>query len=173
MIRQPAVAGRFYPGTNDELVATIQEYLRPSETARRVIGAVIPHAGYMYSGHVAGAVYSQIQPSNQVIVLCPNHTGLGPELSIMPAGFWQTPLGQIAVDEPLSRALMAAVPHYRMTFWHTSTSMRLKCSSRSFSSSWEASCDSCRLRLGHRDGRYWKHWATGLAMWSRDWILDR
>jgi AmmeMemoRadiSam system protein B len=71
---------------------------------------VIPHAGYLYSGQVSGAVYSRVEIPPRNIVLCPNHTGLGPALSIMLSGFWQTPLGRVAIDEELSEALITADP---------------------------------------------------------------
>jgi AmmeMemoRadiSam system protein B len=62
----------------------------------------------MYSGHVAGAVYSRIRKPNRSIVLCPNHTGYGPPLSIMPDGEWMTPFGNVRIDETISTALMDA-----------------------------------------------------------------
>src|SRR5437868_2390540 len=99
MIRQPAVAGRFYPADPAELVEAIDGYTVPATERMPVIGAVIPHAGYMYSGHVAGAVYSRIQINSRTIILCPNHTGLGPPLSIMQTGAWQTPLGLMTIDD--------------------------------------------------------------------------
>jgi AmmeMemoRadiSam system protein B len=113
MIRQPAVAGRFYPGTAAELAGEIREFTDPEARKSAVIGAVIPHAGYMYSGHVAGAVYSRIKISDRLIVLCPNHTGFGPPLSIMKSGSWVTPLGTIEIDEEISAALIAADPGLR------------------------------------------------------------
>ena len=113
MIRQPAVAGRFYPNDPAELRAAIHEFIEPAVPKVPVIGAVIPHAGYVYSGHVAGSVFSRIQIPKRTIVLCPNHTGLGPPLAIMPSGAWQTPLGTVAIDEELSDALMVADPLFK------------------------------------------------------------
>src|SRR3954464_14596969 len=110
MIRQPAVSGRFYPGNPTELIEAIQTYTSPPANRIEVIGAVIPHAGYMYSGHVAGAVYARLQLPPRAIVMCPNHTGLGPPLSIMRAGSWLTPLGELAIDEEMSEALMHEDP---------------------------------------------------------------
>jgi AmmeMemoRadiSam system protein B len=110
MIRQPAVAGRFYPGTADSLTSEIRNFTNQSTPKVAAIGAVIPHAGYMYSGHVAGAVYSRIQLSARSVILCPNHTGYGPPLSIMKSGKWVTPLGAIEIDEAISAALVAADP---------------------------------------------------------------
>jgi len=70
----------------------------------------------MYSGHVAGAVYARIDLPQRNIVLCPNHTGLGTPLSIMKKGAWQTPLGDMQIDEELCEALMNADPYLQDDF---------------------------------------------------------
>ena len=75
------------------------------------IGVMVPHAGYVYSGHVAGATYSRIRIPLRTIILCPNHTGYGRPLSIMRSGSWQTPLGTLQTDTELCDELMAADPH--------------------------------------------------------------
>src|SRR5262245_38297069 len=98
MVRPPAVAGRFYPNDPDVLSAMIEKFVDRQCARERALGVVVPHAGYIYSGHVAGAVYSRVQIPARAIVLCPNHTGLGTPLSIMPRGAWQTPLGQLQID---------------------------------------------------------------------------
>src|SRR5437899_12889399 len=114
MVRQPAVAGRFYPAEPDKLSKSISEFLepasRPIQAHIKPIGVVVPHAGYMYSGHVAGAVYARIDLPQRNIVLCPNHTGLGTPLSIMKSGAWKTPLGHMKLDEELCTAVMDADP---------------------------------------------------------------
>ena len=111
MIRTPAVSGRFYPADPDELRTAVQGFLDPTQHPVRSIGIVVPHAGYMYSGHVAGAVYSRIALPLRNIILCPNHTGLGLPLSMMKTGAWQTPLGQMQIDEELCAALAEADPY--------------------------------------------------------------
>jgi MEMO1 family protein len=110
MIRRPAVAGRFYPARPAELLSDLQSFSPPVETPSQAVGIIVPHAGYMYSGHVAGAVYSQIKIPLRNIVLCPNHTGRGVPLSIMRSGAWETPLGNVEIDEEMCEALMAADP---------------------------------------------------------------
>lgn len=107
MIREPAVAGRFYNANPEKLRQDVVGFLH-SKDARpeRAIGMVSPHAGYMYSGHVAGAVFSRIKIPKKLVILCPNHTGLGVEASINSSGFWQTPLGEAPVDEALAHRLM-------------------------------------------------------------------
>jgi MEMO1 family protein len=112
MIRRPAVAGRFYPAEPEKLTQSIRDFLEPAAKERTsAIGIVVPHAGYMYSGHVAGAVYARLDLPERNIVLCPNHTGLGTPLSIMKSGAWQTPLGNMEIDEELCNSLIAADPY--------------------------------------------------------------
>ena len=104
-IRRPAVAGRFYPGDRDTLLGEVRTYLSPTEKTFSAIGCVVPHAGYIYSGHVAGAVFARLNIPQRCIVLCPNHTGMGQSLAIMSGGAWETPLGKVAVDSSLADAL--------------------------------------------------------------------
>jgi len=106
MLRKPAVAGRFYPADKEALQAALADYLGEVRADTRARGVIVPHAGYMYSGHVAGAVYSRLMMPSRVIVMCPNHTGLGPALSIMSDGAWETPLGQVPVDKVLAKSLL-------------------------------------------------------------------
>src|SRR5216117_1673221 len=108
MLRRPAVAGRFYPAEPEKLTASIREFLEPPQERIHALGVVVPHAGYMYSGHVAGAVYARVDLPQRCIVLCPNHTGFGAPLSIMKSGSWETPLGHMQIDEELCEALMRA-----------------------------------------------------------------
>lgn len=111
MIRKPAVAGRFYPSNSDELKKSVDGFLDAAQTRVKAIGLVVPHAGYMYSGHVAGAVYSRVELPQRVVILCPNHTGFGRPLSIMKSGAWLTPLGAMQIDAELCEALMDADPN--------------------------------------------------------------
>jgi hypothetical protein len=108
--RPPAVAGRFYPGDATTLEADVRSYLSPSELRTRAIGCVIPHAGYVYSGHVAGAVFAKVEIPATCMILCPNHTGMGHPLAIMSQGLWDTPLGAVAIDSHLADSLMQAFP---------------------------------------------------------------
>ncbi|MES0328807.1 MAG: AmmeMemoRadiSam system protein B [Dehalococcoidales bacterium] len=105
MIRQPAVAGQFYPGTAEELRATIDGLVDKEVVKEEVIGLVSPHAGYIYSGPVAGATISRIKFRDTFIVIGPNHTGMGKPFSIMTEGAWQTPLGEVAIDSELARQI--------------------------------------------------------------------
>ena len=114
-IRAPAVAGRFYPGRADELLREILEYTSAGKTpveAGRIaaIGCVAPHAGYIYSGGVAGAVYARLEIPKRCVILCPNHTGKGRPLSIMANTTWQTPLGEVAADAEMGARLLRRFP---------------------------------------------------------------
>src|SRR5690349_14648250 len=111
VLRHPAVAGRFYPGIPDDLRAEARDYLsQTTQPTVRAIGCIAPHAGYMYSGHVAGAVFARIEIPERCVVLCPNHTGLGRALAIMSEGQWETPLGKISIDTQLAEELKRHLP---------------------------------------------------------------
>lgn len=108
--RPPAVAGSFYEGTPGGLREQVQACFAmnaPVEKKERFIGAVVPHAGLMYSGHVAAAFYAVAELPKRFIILCPNHTGMGHNAAINREGQWRTPLGTVPVDEALATALMA------------------------------------------------------------------
>lgn len=109
-VREPAVAGRFYPGDAAKLRADVDSYLSPPHERVRAIGCIAPHAGYIYSGRVAGAVFSRLEIPSSCIVLCPNHTGFGHPLAIMKEGAWRTPLGDLPIDSDLAKKLLQAFP---------------------------------------------------------------
>lgn len=112
-IRPPAVAGQFYEGSPERLAGQVDLcFAANPEPPRkgRFIGAVVPHAGLMYSGHVAAAFYALAEWPKRLIILCPNHTGAGHFAAINREGAWRTPLGDAAIDTRLADALMAATP---------------------------------------------------------------
>lgn len=106
MIRKPAVAGQFYSSNPKVLWDEIAKYIDKTIPKKVVKGIVVPHAGYIYSGKVAGEVYSQIEIPNRLIILSPNHTGLGVPFSIMNQGEWQLPFGNAKIDEGLANKLI-------------------------------------------------------------------
>jgi AmmeMemoRadiSam system protein B len=114
ILRHPAVAGRFYPGNPDDLRAEARGYLSKGSSANqapiRALGCIAPHAGYMYSGHVAGAVFARVEVPKRCIVMCPNHTGMGRALAVMSEGAWQTPLGEVPIDAELAGDLKQRFP---------------------------------------------------------------
>ena len=108
--RSPAVAGTFYEGTPERLRAQVDACFAanpPAPEKTRLIGAVVPHAGLMYSGHVAAALYAIAELPKRLIILCPNHTGAGHFAAINREGAWHTPLGDVAIDTKLADALMS------------------------------------------------------------------
>ncbi len=102
MLRQPAVAGYFYQGSPSRLRDQVEHFLVKRNEKVRALGILSPHAGLVYSGSVAGAVYSRIEIPGRIILIGPNHTGLGAPVSIMSSGQWITPLGTVSVDEELA-----------------------------------------------------------------------
>ena len=109
-IRHPAVAGRFYPNDPNKLQKDLDSYLSTQAPPTSALGCVAPHAGYMYSGPVAGAVFASLALPRRLIVLGPNHTGKGRPLAIMSSGSWATPLGQAPIDSSLAEDLKQRCP---------------------------------------------------------------
>jgi MEMO1 family protein len=115
VLRLPAVSGRFYPADADELTSLVRELATasPDVAPRPVTACLVPHAGYVYSGHVAGAVFSRIALPARIIVLGVRHFPRGESLAIFPGGAWRTPLGDVEVDETLSAVLKKECPLLR------------------------------------------------------------
>jgi len=113
MKRMPAVAGQFYPGTASGLSRTLLELTREEKERLPAIGVVSPHAGYVYSGAVAGELFSSIQVPGRAVIFCPNHTGIGEDAAIMSRGAWRMPWGDVPVDEELAARLETACPLLR------------------------------------------------------------
>jgi len=109
-VRPAAVAGRFYPARPEVLMRDLQSYLVAAGDKIEAAGCIVPHAGYMYSGHVAGAVYARLALPERFMILCPNHTGMGRPLAIMSEGAWNTPLGQAEIDHELALELRGTFP---------------------------------------------------------------
>jgi AmmeMemoRadiSam system protein B len=109
-VRHPSVAGRFYPKDRETLLRDVRSYFPMHTVGASAFGCIVPHAGYMFSGPVAGAVYANIDLPQHIIVLCPNHTGKGRPLAITSDGTWETPLGQAPIDSPLAEALKKRFP---------------------------------------------------------------
>lgn len=106
---RPAVmAGKFYPKEKDVLLKKLNQYYSPSEEKVNARVVFAPHAGYQFSGKIAGDVYKKITVPNTVIILCPNHTGRGPALSFWDEGSWDTPLGKVQVDSVLAEKFRLA-----------------------------------------------------------------
>lgn len=109
IIRPPVVAGSFYELNRDILKKQIEgcfkHKLGPKGTkTQKIITAVVPHAGYDYSGPVAAWVYSMLEPANYII-LGPNHTGIGSDFAISKKGLWKTPLGDVVIGQDMAEKL--------------------------------------------------------------------
>lgn len=107
MRREAAVAGQFYPDDVASLNNMLTGYCTASATKVAATGIMVPHAGYIYSGAIAGKVYDQTIIPDHVILLGPNHHGTGLPGAVYTDGSWDSPLGEILVDEPLAAALLA------------------------------------------------------------------
>lgn len=109
MKRKAAVAGSFYPGRESTLKSAIEKYI--IETRKEKALAVLsPHAGYEYSGIVAGAVYSRVQITDTVVLLGLMHRYIGAEFALFSEGSWETPLGELRIDEELASGIMSNCP---------------------------------------------------------------
>src|SRR5438093_1887481 len=110
MVRLPAVAGTFYPHNPRELSQQVQTFISTETTHKKIscCACLVPHAGYMYSGHVAGAVYSRIVFPRRIIALGVRHFPHGEEAAILSEGAWRTPLGDVPVDSELAATISRA-----------------------------------------------------------------
>jgi AmmeMemoRadiSam system protein B len=106
-MRLPAVAGQFYPGSGAELGHQLDEMLHP-EKELPFLGAVVPHAGYIYSGQVAAEVYSRLPKAETYVIIGPNHHGLGSPVALSRES-WRTPLGVVEPDLELADALAGSI----------------------------------------------------------------
>jgi MEMO1 family protein len=106
MMRESVVAGQFYPSDPKKLRQVLDSFCNLSGAQAEAKAVVVPHAGYMYSGSVAGAAYGAVRIPKRIILLGPNHTGRGTPLSLYPAGEWRTPLGVVPIDDVINRHLM-------------------------------------------------------------------
>jgi AmmeMemoRadiSam system protein B len=110
MVRQPAVAGQFYSAAAETLRADVQRVLPGDRSPRSAVAAIAPHAGMMYSGPVAGAVYGSLLRTSTVILIGPNHRALGAAISVYPQGSWLIPGGEIPIDSAFARQLLDSFP---------------------------------------------------------------
>ena len=115
MIRLPAVAGRFYPDDPGHLRSAVDSLLAGAgeEKKIRARACLVPHAGYVYSGRVAGEVYRRMEIPGRVILLGPRHFPRGAAFAILSDGAWQTPLGMAPIDRHLAEEILRAFPPLR------------------------------------------------------------
>lgn len=102
MLRTPAVANQFYPGAPATLKQTVSQLTATTLAPREAIAAIAPHAGYIYSGPIAGETFARLRIPPTVVILGPNHHGLGSPASLAGPGAWQMPFGRVPINEELS-----------------------------------------------------------------------
>ena len=107
MRRAPAVAGQFYPGDAKTLTHMLTELVPAGGQKQQATAVVSPHAGYVYSGRVAGETMARVAIPEDVLILGPNHHGMGAEVALMAEGEWEMPLGTVAINAELARLLLA------------------------------------------------------------------
>jgi MEMO1 family protein len=112
MLRLPAVAGQFYPGNPKELSALVQKYTQTESSTEKIRAraCLVPHAGYVYSGAVAGAVFARISLPSKILLLGVRHFPQGEPLAILSEGAWRTPLGDVPIEAPLAARLRQECP---------------------------------------------------------------
>jgi len=109
-LREPAVAGTFYPGTAFALQKELDQLVEVQEDRHELLACIAPHAGYVYSGAVAGKLYGHLDIPRRVVVLGPNHTGSGAQVAVAPHERWRTPFGEQLLDATLARMLVERFP---------------------------------------------------------------
>ncbi|MFQ5722402.1 MAG: AmmeMemoRadiSam system protein B, partial [Candidatus Aminicenantales bacterium] len=106
MRRKPAVAGYFYPQQRKELKKMIESMVKPGQVKKPASALISPHAGYIYSGPVAAAVFSSVFLPDRFVILGPSHRGIESRFAIMKKGIWETPLGEVSVDTNLAELII-------------------------------------------------------------------
>ena len=107
MLRLPAVAGQFYPANPKDLAKLVQQFAQQNAPAKKtsVRACLVPHAGYVYSGHVTGAVLARIELPRKILILGVRHFPRGENAAILSEGAWRTPLGDAEIDSELAQRL--------------------------------------------------------------------
>ena len=108
--RQPAVAGAFYPDQRQELESALYSLVPENAAHHELLACISPHAGYVYSGGVAGRLFAHLTIPERVIVVGPNHTGAGEKVAVAPHTGWETPMGEQLVDTEFARRLVEVFP---------------------------------------------------------------
>lgn len=110
MLRSAVVAGQFYPGRKQELQKTVASLMPSTVSVQPAIALMSPHAGYVYSGGIAGRTFSGVKIPEEVIILGPNHQGRGHRAAVYTSGAWETPLGLSKISDELAAKILAECP---------------------------------------------------------------
>jgi AmmeMemoRadiSam system protein B len=105
------VSGQFYPGSETKLRAALSQLIPENASPKRVTGVISPHAGYVYSGAIAGQLFSQITIPETVLIIGPNHHGVGAAAALYPDGQWLSPLGSVSINSRLNALLLRHSPY--------------------------------------------------------------
>jgi MEMO1 family protein len=105
MKRKAAVAGSFYPGNEAELRRMVGRLVEPKAAKVKALAVISPHAGFVYSGQVAGAVFSSVELPETVVILAPRHGEMRNIFALLSEGQWETPLGSIPIASELAEAI--------------------------------------------------------------------
>jgi MEMO1 family protein len=111
--RPAAVAGKFYPGNATELRRAVDELTSNPAEKQKAVACIVPHAGYIYSGGIAGKVYRSLEIPRRILLLGPRHFPRGEALAILCEGAWNTPLGNAKIDAALAAEMKRAFPLLR------------------------------------------------------------
>jgi AmmeMemoRadiSam system protein B len=129
MKRKPCVAGSFYPGQKDKLLETLKRMTNPKAVKKKALAVVAPHAGYEYSGSVAGAVFSSVEIPRTVVILGPGHRDISSLFAIQKEGSWLTPLGETPIQNDLAALILDHAPQVaedeRAHLWEHSLEVEL------------------------------------------------
>jgi len=109
MIRKPAVSGSFYPSRLATLSAQVDALLVSKAQPQKAKAIIVPHAGYIYSGAVAGQVIASTDIPKTIVLLGPNHYGAGPAISVSGADSWATPMGHVPIEKELRQQLLRSI----------------------------------------------------------------
>lgn len=108
IIRNSIAQGQFYPRSSGDIESMLNKFCRRAEVnERKLLGGVVPHAGYIYCGETQAHVYeSLLEDLSTFVILGPNHSGMGSSEAIMTSGMWKTPLGNCRIDSNLAQAIL-------------------------------------------------------------------
>jgi AmmeMemoRadiSam system protein B len=113
MIRKSSVAGFFYPGNKKDLTKLIDGMIDPDCQKKKAICAVSPHAGLIYSGPVAGALFSSISLPEKYVILGFSHRNYHDDSALMRVGTWETPMGEVSIDSDIADRILSRSSHIK------------------------------------------------------------
>ena len=105
-VREPCVAGTFYPADSATLRRFCQTHLHPSASPIPAKAIILPHAGYVYSGQTACKVLSKVHVPERNFLIGPNHRGVGAPFAVAASGEWKTPLGRVPIDSETASSFL-------------------------------------------------------------------